>query len=153
MKKLHKRTIRKLINRTAATKQVFNLKEFLEKAEVPAIPITIDNKDYIVLLDTGSDASYLDSKYLNEIQTKKHVGNQEEIISGTSIKNQGSNVYEVKFTCGGKQFVEDFTENNFEQIFDFIEEHHQVKLYGILGTRFLMKYKCILDFDKLVFYL
>lgn len=152
MKKLQKRTIRKLINRTVETKQVFNLKEFLKKAEVPAIPIWINGKEYIVLVDTGSDVSYLDTSVLQEIP-KLLLGHQEEIVGGTGIKDRGSAVYQVEFACGDKEFKEEFTDNDFSDIFKFIEENHNVKLCGILGVRFLMKYKCILDFDKLVFYL
>jgi hypothetical protein len=133
-------------------KQQFNLKEFLEKAEIPAIPIYIQGKEYIVLIDTGSDASYLDTAVLNEI-SKLLLGHQEEVIGGTGIKCKGSLVYQVEFACGDREFREEFTENDFSRIFKFIEESYGVKLCGILGTRFLMKYKCILDFDKLVFYL
>lgn len=140
------------MNRATKEKQVFNLTDFLSKAEIPAVPITIDGKEFIIMLDTGSDASYLDTKFSKEIK-KKLLGYQEEIISGTGIKEKGSPVYEVEFTCGVKTFTEIFTENDFGHIFDFFERTTGVRLCGILGTRFLMKYKCILDFDKLVFYL
>jgi len=133
-------------------KQQFNLQEFLERAQVPAVPIWINGKEYIVLIDTGSDASYLDVSVLEE-SPKILLGFQEEIIGGTSIKGKGSAVYQVEFACGDKEFQEEFTENDFGHIFKFIEDSHGIKLCGILGTRFLMKYKCILDFDKLVFYL
>lgn len=133
-------------------KQQFNLKEFLEKADIPAIPITINDKDYIMLVDTGSDASYLDSNVLNKIQ-KNLLGYQDEIVGGTGIKGKGSAVYEVKFNCGNKEFTEEFTENNFTHIFDFVQQNTGIRLSGILGTRFLVKNKCILDFDELVFYL
>lgn len=133
-------------------KQQFNLKEFLEKAELPAVPIWIEGKEYIVLIDTGSDASYLDSTVLSEVP-KILLGYQEEIVGGTAVKDKGSAVYQVEFACGDKEFKEEFTENDFAHLFKFIEDAHGVKLCGILGTRFLMKYRCILDFDKLVFYL
>lgn len=119
---------------------------------MPAVPIWINGKEYIVLIDTGSDASYLDVSVLEE-SPKILLGFQEEIIGGTSIKGKGSAVYQVEFACGDKEFQEEFTENDFGHIFKFIEDSHGIKLCGILGTRFLMKYKCILDFDKLVFYL
>ena len=133
-------------------KQEFDIADFLSKAEVPVIPIYIDGNEYLVMLDTGSDASYLDSNVLNNV-SKLLLGHQQEIVGGTAIKEKGSCVYEVEFACGDKEFKEIFTENDFTHIFDFIYENTGVKLSGILGTRFLMKYKCILDFDQLVFYL
>ena len=133
-------------------KQQFNLKEFLERANVPAVPIWINGNEYVVLIDTGSDVSYLDSSVLNEVP-KILLGHQEEIIGGTSIKDKGSAVYQVEFACGDREFKEEFTENDFGHIFGFIEKSHGIKLCGILGTKFLIEHKCILDFDKLVFYL
>lgn len=119
---------------------------------MPAIPIWINGKEYVVLIDTGSDASYLDAGVLNEVP-KILLGYQEEVIGGTGIKEKGSAVYRVEFACGDREFQEEFTENDFSHIFEFIENSHGIKLCGILGTKFLLKHKCILDFDKLVFYL
>lgn len=133
-------------------KQTFNLEDSLKKAEVPVIPIYINGKEYFIMLDTGSDASYLDSEVLNNIP-KLLLGHQEEIVGGTAIKESGSCVYEVEFACGDREFKEVFTENDFSHIFNFLEQTTGIKLSGILGTRFLMKHKCILDFDQLVFYL
>ena len=133
-------------------KQTFNLEDSLKKAEVPVIPIYINGKEYFIMLDTGSDASYLDSEVLNNIP-KLLLGYQDEIVGGTAIKESGSCVYEVEFACGDKEFKEIFTENDFSHIFSFLEQTTGIKLSGILGTRFLMKHKCILDFDQLVFYL
>ena len=133
-------------------KQQFNLKEFLEKANIPAVPIWINGNEYVVLVDTGSDASYLDTSVINEVP-KILLGYQDEVVGGTGIKDRGSAVYQVEFACGNKEFQEESTENDFSYVFKFIEDNHGIKLCGILGTRFLMKYKCILDFDKLVFYL
>lgn len=133
-------------------KQQFNLKEFLEKAEIPVIPVYIEGNEYYVLVDTGSDASYLDSQVLENI-SKILLGQQDEIVGGTAVKEKGSSVYEVEFACGDKEFKEMFTENDFSGIFSFIEQTTGIRLSGILGTRFLLKHKCILDFDKLVFYL
>lgn len=132
--------------------QTFDLTEFLQKANIPVIPIFINGNEYLVLIDTGSDASYLDSKVLENIP-KILLGYQDEIVGGTAIKEKGSAVYQVEFACGLNEFKEEFTENDFSEIFNFIENSHGVKLCGILGTKFLMKYKCILDFDKLILYL
>lgn len=150
MKKLTKKPLKEVFQNK--NKQTFDLKEFLKKAEVPIVPIYINGNEYFVMLDTGSDASYLDSEVLNNIP-KLLLGQQKEIIGGTAIKESGSCVYEVEFACGDKEFKEMFTENDFSHIFSFLEQITGIKLSGILGTSFLMKHKCILDFDQLVFYL
>lgn len=150
MKKLTKKPLKKVLQNK--NKQTFDLKEFLKKAEIPVIPIYINGNEYFILLDTGSDASYLDSEVLNNIP-KLLLGHQEAIVGGTAIKESGSCVYEVEFACGDKEFKEMFTENDFSRIFSFLEQTTGIRLSGILGTRFLMKHKCILDFDQLVFYL
>lgn len=124
----------------------------LDKASIPAIPITIQGNTYNVMIDTGSDASYLDTELLKNIP-RTLLGYQEEIVGGTAIKEKGSAVYSVDFICGEKSFTEEFTENDFSYIFKFIANQTGVQLHGILGTKFLLKYKCILDFDKLIFYL
>lgn len=150
MKKTTKKLLKEVLQ--SSNKQAFNLEEILNKVEVPVIPIYINGNEYLVMLDTGSDASYLDSEVLNNVP-KLLLGHQEEIVGGTAIKESGSSVYEVEFACGNREFKEVFTENDFSHIFGFLEQTTGVKLSGILGTRFLMKYKCILDFDQLVFYL
>lgn len=150
MKKLTKNSLKEVLQNK--NKQIFDLGEFLKKVEIPVIPIYINGNEYLVMLDTGSDASYLDSEALNNVP-KLLLGYQEEIVGGTAIKESGSNVYEVEFACGDKEFKEIFTENDFSHIFSFLEQTTGVRLSGILGTRFLMKHKCILDFDQLVFYL
>lgn len=132
--------------------QQFNLKDILEKSDIPAISIYIAGKEYTVLIDTGSDMSYLDSLVLKEVP-KILIGYQKEIIGGTGIKDTNSAIYQVEFAFGDKEFKEEFIENDFSSVFNTIEEYNKIKLCGILGTKFLMKHKCILDFKNLVFYL
>ena len=151
-KRIKKRSLKQLIKETTEGKQVFDLQDLLTKADIPAIPIKVGDKELIVMIDTGSDASYLDSSCIETIP-KKLLGHQEEVIGGTGIKDKDFAIYEIDFTCGNKDFKEIFTENDFSHIFGFIEKTTGVKLSGILGTRFLLRNKCILNFDKLVFYL
>lgn len=134
------------------TRQKFSIQEFLEKAEVPAVPIYIKGKEYIMLIDTGSDESYMDSSILNDIP-KILTGYQEKVIGGTAIKEEKSCIYLVEFACGSNEYKDEFIENDFSRLFTFMEQNTGVKLSGILGTKFLMKHKCILDFENLIFYL
>lgn len=134
------------------TKQKFSVQEFLEKAEVPAVPIYIQGKEYIMLIDTGSDESYMDNDILIDVP-KILVGYQEKVIGGTAVKEEKSNIYLVEFACGSNEYKEEFIENDFSRLFNFIGQNTGVKLSGILGTKFLIKHKCILDFENLIFYL
>lgn len=133
-------------------KQKFDIKQFIEKSELPVITVTIDGVKHNMLVDSGSDASYIDKNALKEMN-KELIGHQNGIVGGTSIDENQTNVYEINFTCGNKELKEEFTENDFNQIFTFIKQNSGVKLTGILGTRFLIKHKCILDFDKLTFHI
>jgi hypothetical protein len=134
------------------TRQKFDIQHFIEKAELPAVPIYIQGKEYIMLIDTGSDASYMNTKDLEEMP-KVVVGEQDAIIGGTFKKEINSGIYKIEFACGCNEYKESFIENDFTLLFDNIEQNSGIRLSGILGSKFLIEHKCILDFENLIFYL
>ena len=136
-------------------KTKISFKESLDLVELPVITFMNNNKKLNLLIDSGSDISYLCSKVISELNLMSEEEKVElNIITG--IKSVDSICNKVKLNLS-------FKDNNFEeefiilpeldQQFDNIKKENGVKIDGVLGNSFLSKYKYIIDYKDLSVYM
>ena len=136
-------------------KTKISFKESLDLVELPVITFMNNNKKLNLLIDSGSDISYLCSKVISELNlTSEEEKVELNIITG--IKSVDSICNKVKLNLS-------FKDNNFEeefiilpeldQQFDNIKKENGVNIDGVLGNSFLSKYKYIIDYKDLSVYM
>ena len=136
-------------------KTKISFKESLDLVELPVITFMNNNKKLNLLIDSGSDISYLCSKVIPELNL---ISEEEKVELNiiTGIKSTDSICNKVKLNLS-------FKDNNFEeefiilpeldQQFDNIKKENGVKIDGVLGNSFLSKYKYIIDYKDLSVYM
>ena len=135
-------------------KTKISFKESLDLVELPVITFMNNNKKLNLLIDSGSDISYLCNRVASELNfiSEEEVGLN--IITG--IKSMDSVCNEVKLNLSFKDnnFVEKFIIlPELDHQFDDIKKEKGVKIDGILGNSFLSKYKYIIDYKDLSVYM
>ena len=135
-------------------KTKISFKESLDLVELPVITFMNNDKKLNLLIDSGSDISYLCEKVVPELNliSEEEVG----LNIMTGIKSMDSVCNEVKLNLSFKDnnFVEKFIilpELDYQ--FDDIKKENGVKIDGILGNSFLSKYKYIIDYKDLSVYM
>ena len=135
-------------------KTKISFKESLDLVELPVITFMNNNRKLNLLIDSGSDISYLCKKVISEFNLilEEEVG----LNIMTGIKSMDSVCNKVKLNLS-------FKDNNFEeefiilpeldQQFDTIKKENGVKIDGVLGNSFLSKYKYIIDYKDLSVYM
>ena len=135
-------------------KTKISFKESLDLVELPVITFMNNNKKLNLLIDSGSDISYLCNRVVPEL----NLISEEEIGLNimTGIKSMDSVCNEVKLNLSFKDnnFVEKFIIlPELDHQFDDIKKENGVKIDGILGNSFLSKYKYIIDYKDLSVYM
>ena len=135
-------------------KTKISFKESLDLVELPVITFMNNNKKLNLLIDSGSDISYLCNRVASELNfiSEEEVG----LNIMTGVKSMDSVCNEVKLNLSFKDnnFVEKFIIlPELDNQFDDIKKENGVKIDGILGNSFLSKYKYIIDYKDLSVYM
>jgi len=126
----------------------FTLKYGLTKANLPLIPITIQDKTLCCLLDTGSNINMIDKAVYDHFKditepvgALSHFG-----IEGNTEQN---NTVKMPFSFEGHTFTPTFSVVNLDKAFSKIHEESGIPIHGLLGNRFFIEHGWVIDFDKL----
>lgn len=140
-----------IVNNRKKHKTKISFRESIDLVDVPVVTFYIKGRRCNLLLDTGSDLSYIDINYLNY----NHIGNP----AGKTVKSIGvegtdrtSELHKLEITYRDNVFVEDFYASDFSAAFGKVKSQTGVTIHGILGSNFLSAYKYIIDFKEFVAY-
>ena len=120
-----------------------------EEANTPYIKIKINKKEYQVMLDSGASTSVFDSSILEEIKKDCPIEliDIDKVVAGFG-EEQDVEIYEIPILLNKRVYFINVSFANLGIINNFQEEY-DLKLIGVIGMDFFMKYKCILNFyDK-----
>ena len=126
----------------------FSLKESMDLTGLPILTFYQNENKLNFILDTGSNASVIDEEVSKQLKTT-HTNTKTNLtgIGGTSKSN---NVVEIDFSYKDTKLTDLFQVVNMKDTFDAIKASTGVSAHGILGTEFLLKYECILDFENMI---
>lgn len=128
-----------------------SFKESMALTELPVITFEHNNKKLNFLLDSGSNASFINEPMLKELDYKMLKGSSEMVgVEGNKVNNR---ICLLNMNYGEKTFEVQLNINNMSEAFGFIKKESGVQIHGILGSLFFQKYKYILDFDSLKAYI
>ena len=126
---------------------------FREAVCLVELPIvTFYNKDTKLnfLLDTGSDLSYINKSVLSSLEYEE-VNESRNIIS-VGGNSQSLGCCDMTVTYKTQKFIDRFYISDLDEAFGAIKTETGVQIHGILGSKFFVKYKYILDFESLIAY-
>ena len=127
-----------------------SFREAMDLVELPVV--TFYNKDTKLnfLLDTGSDLSYINKSILPSLEYKE-VNESRNIIS-VGGNSQSLGCCDVTVIYRNQKFIDKFCISDLDEAFNVIRAETGVQIHGILGSKFFVKYKYILDFESLIAY-
>lgn len=120
-----------------------------KEAKLPYLKVRINSNDFNVMLDSGASTSVFDISVLKEFkkECELELVNIDEMVTGFG-DTQSTEIYNLPLIINDRLYFTDIAFANLGLI-NNIQEEYNLKLIGVLGMDFFMKYKCILNFyDK-----
>ena len=129
-----------------------NILYSLQTFGLPIIPVKLFDSTVssLLLIDTGSDRSIMDTALYEHFKEKIFTLKQEKNIITTNGKTETTLTATFDFTIDDTlKFSEPFTCMDCSIGFNQIEKETGYQLHGILGVDFLVKHQWKIDFEKL----
>jgi hypothetical protein len=128
-----------------------SFKEALDLVELPILTFTVGDKKLNLMLDSGSNVSYINASVVETIPCEIA---ESEIAYFTGIDGEKRETSAIKLNMFYRNigFENVFHVSSMEQAFADIKASTGVQIHGVLGNRFFTKYKYILDFESLCAY-
>lgn len=124
--------------------------EAMDLVELPIITVQNNNTKINLLLDTGSNSSYISPSVLKDLNYK------EIKLSNTTVGFGGGATHTkgcfMKIKYKKLTFEDTFIIMQSDDVFSAIKQECGVQVHGILGSRFFERYSYVIDFGDLVAY-
>lgn len=134
-----------------------SFRESMDLVNLPIITVVIKGKKLNLLLDTGSDISHLNSNVLDYLKFNPNdkvitLSNNTIDVMGMEGNKINSKICNLHFKYKNKKFNDEFSLVDLTSAFNTIKQESGIQIHGILGNKFLEKYKYVLDFKDLIAY-
>lgn len=128
-----------------------SFKEAMDLVELPVVTFYNGDKKLNLLLDTGSNVSYINSSIIPLLDHEKTDKEMNTIgIEGNKVSNQ---FCKMSVTYKNQVFEEEFSIADLDEAFSVVKQESGVQIHGILGSKFFERYKYVLDFKELIAYI
>jgi hypothetical protein len=128
-----------------------SFREAMDLVELPIITFYNKDKKLNFLLDTGSDLSYINKSILPSLEYIE-INESRNIIS-VGGNSQSLGCCNMTVTYKSQKFIDRFYISDLDEAFGAIKAETGVQIHGILGSKFFVKYKYVLDFKDLIAYI
>ncbi|MCL2858720.1 MAG: hypothetical protein FWF42_03420 [Streptococcaceae bacterium] len=126
----------------------FPLSHGLSKANLPLIPVEIQNKGLCFLLDTGSNINMIDTAVYEHFKDiAEPIG--EFAHFGIEGNKEQSLTVKLPFLFEGQTYTPVFSVVNLDNAFSKVYDEAGIPIHGLLGSKFFVEHGWVLDFDKL----
>ena len=127
----------------------FPFKDTMGEVGLPIVSFEHNGKSFNFLIDSGADASVINTSSLVEFDYIKLEGNRDVYgIDGNPVQ---VSYVGIKLYSQNHKFVEAFQVLNVPGL-DNIEQAHNIRVVGILGSAFLKRYGFLIDYKQLKAY-
>lgn len=127
-----------------------SFREALALAELPVVTFYQGDKKLNLLLDTGANISIIDKEVASIINTKETPRVSKITGIGGSVNDVA--IVDIVLQYKNNTFEDGFQVTDMSSTFSAIKNTTGVTIHGIIGNKFMQKYKYILDFDKMIAY-
>ncbi len=126
-------------------------KESMDLLSVPVVTFVNNKIKLHLLLDTGSDSSYIRKEILEHLNVKRVDMTAAPIVTaGGESTSEGVATFDISYK--DQQFENDFEVADMTQLWDTATQATGITIHGILGSQFFAKYKYQIDFKNLIAY-
>ena len=125
-----------------------SIESIINCIKLPVLSVMVEDKKLYFILDTGSTCSVIDSnvvEYFKDFVTP--IGKY--FINGIDGTKHKVEVIVLPFIIEGKMYEQRFCVKSLLEAFNDIEKECGIQVHGLLGTDFLLKNKCIIDFKSM----
>lgn len=127
-----------------------SFQEAMDLVELPIITVQNNNTKLNLLLDTGSNASYISPSVLKDLKYDEiEISNTTIGFGGEATHTRGCNI-EIKYKK--LSFTDTFIVLDSDDIFTALKQGYGVQVHGILGSKFFDRYSYVIDFGELIAY-
>lgn len=138
-----------LIKRDRKTSIPF--KESLDLVGLPIITFKNGSFKMHLLLDTGSEHSFINQKNVKKCKIEKRTENKRS-VSTAGGTNECGEIITLNLMYKNEMYTGDFMTIDLSSAFDQIKAENGVTIHGILGCDFFNKYKYKIDFETYTAY-
>mgnify|MGYP003299943597 FL=1 len=125
--------------------------EAMDLVELPIITVQNNNTKINLLLDTGSNASYISPNILKDLKYDEiELSNTTIGFGGGATHTRGCNM-EIKYKK--LSFEDTFIIMESDEVFTALKQGYGVQVHGILGSKFFDRYSYVIDFGELIAYI
>lgn len=125
--------------------------EAMDLVELPIITVQNNNTKINLLLDTGSNASYISPNILKDLKYDEiELSNTTIGFGGEATHTKGCNM-EIKYKK--LSFEDTFIILESDEVFTALKQGYGVQVHGILGSKFFDRYSYVIDFGELIAYI
>lgn len=128
-----------------------SFQEAMDLVDLPIITVQNNNIKINLLLDTGSNSSYISPGVLNSLKYNEiDLTNTTVGFGGASTHSKGCTM-EIKYKK--LTFEDTFIIMQSDDVFTAIKQECGVQVHGILGSKFFDRYSYVIDFSDLTAYI
>lgn len=127
----------------------FPLTYGLNKTGLPLIPVLVGEQVLCFLIDTGATHNIVFSFVYEHFRNEFTLLNDEQSLMGVEGTNKTTPTIEATFNIEGHDITSVFSVLDATEAIKKVQKDTGVQLHGILGVKFLMENKWILDFKEL----
>lgn len=124
-------------------------KEAMDLINLPIVTFEHNGNKLHLMLDTGSDDSYINSKIANVLCPIKADESSIPVITGTGETTAAGRVL-LDLVYNGNRFLNYFFLMDLDNAFKAITDERGLEIHGIIGNRFFKKYEYKLDFESMM---
>ena len=121
----------------------------LQKAGLPLILTSGKLKNLCFLIDTGSTHNILFDFVYNHFRDEFKLLDDTQSLMGIEGQYRETPTIEATFNFEGKDYTSTFSVLDASEAIKQVQEETGIQIHGILGIKFLLENKWIIDFNKL----
>lgn len=121
----------------------------LIKTGLPLIPVLVGGQVLCFLIDTGATHNIIFGFVYEHFKSEFTMLDEQQSLMGVEGKQKSTPTVEATINIEGHTVTSTFSILDTSDAIKHVQEDTGVQLHGILGVKFLMENKWILDFEKL----
>ena len=121
----------------------------LQKSGLPLILTSGELKNICFLIDTGSTHNILFDFVYNHFKDEFNILNNTQLLMGIEGHYKETPIIEATFNFEGMDYTSTFSILEANEAIRQVQDETGVQIHGVLGIKFLLENKWIVDFEKL----
>jgi len=133
-------------------KDSLSFKQSMELTDLPIVTFYQNGEKLNFILDTGATDCLIDERVLENKGLKYEDIDRETVTYGIDGIAKRTKRCKMNIEYNNNIFESEFLVKDLSAAFDILRKQDGVKVHGLIGSKFLNRYKYIIDFNELIAY-